>query len=151
MTTDERLGRPARVLLVEDDPGDIELTRETLRESKVRVDLRVVSDGERALACLRKQNEYKHVLQPDLVILDLNLPRKDGRTVLREMKDDPKLRNIPVVILTTSSSEDDVARSYGLGANCYVTKPLGLEEFSKIVKAIESFWLTVVRLPPNSD
>ncbi|MBN2537069.1 response regulator [candidate division WOR-3 bacterium] len=148
---DDRLGRPARVLLVEDDPGDIELTRETLREGKVRVDLKEVRDGERALQYLRKQGEYRHALQPDLVILDLNLPRKDGRTVLSEMKADEELRKIPVVVLTTSSAEEDVVRSYGLGANCYVTKPLGLEEFSKIVKAIESFWLSVVRLPPNHD
>ena len=151
MTKDDRLGRPARVLLVEDDPGDIELTRETLRESKVRVDLKVVRDGERAVQYLRKRGEYRKVLQPDLVILDLNLPRKDGRAVLHEMKEDPELRKIPVVVLTTSSAEDDVVRSYGLGANCYVTKPLGLEEFSKIVRAIEDFWLSVVRLPHNSD
>jgi len=144
-------GRPARVLLVEDDPGDVELTRETLRDGKVHIELQVVNDGFEALQYLRKQGDHRDALMPDLVILDLNLPRKDGREVLREIREDPELKHLPVVVLTTSSADEDIVRSYGLGANCYATKPMGLGEFSKIVKAIQEFWLTVVKLPPNHD
>mgnify|MGYP006292204529 CR=1 FL=1 len=137
------------VLLVEDDPGDVELTRTALRDAKVELALHVVSDGEAAMAYLRKTPPYTEVETPDLVILDLNLPRKDGREVLNDIKRDPRLKDIPVVILTTSDADTDVARAYAAGANCYVTKPVGLAEFTHVVSSIEQFWFTVVKLPPK--
>lgn len=141
--------RKARILLVEDDLADVELTMETLQDSKIEIDLDVVNDGVEALSYLKKQGEYQNVKTPDLILLDLNMPRMDGREVLEELKKDSTLATIPVVILTTSSSEEDVLRSYGVGANCYITKPVGLEQFAKVVKSIEDFWFTVVRLPNN--
>lgn len=143
------LTEPIQILLVEDDAVDVELTREALSESKIRVCLNVVKDGEQALAYLRKEEPYAQSPAPDLVILDLNLPRKNGREVLAEMKADPRLKKIPVVILTTSSDSVDVRECYALGANCYVTKPIGLDQFSQVVHAIENFWFTIVRLPEN--
>lgn len=140
--------KPFHVLLVEDNPGDVELTRDALKDGKLFVNLSVVEDGEKALQFLRRAEPYPNAPRPDLILLDLNLPRKDGREVLAEIKQDPLLRNIPVVVLTTSDAERDIARSYDLGCNCYATKPVGLDEFTGIVKAIESFWLTVVKLPP---
>lgn len=137
----------ANILLVEDDPADVELTKETLEDSKVEVSLSIVNDGVEALAFLRKQSPYEDAVTPDLILLDLNMPRKDGRETLEEIREDEKLKTIPVVILTTSSSEEDVLKSYGCGANCYITKPVGLEEFSKVVKSIEDFWFTIVKLP----
>ena len=137
----------ASILLVEDDLADVELTQETLADSKVDIDLAVVNDGVEALAFLRKQGEYKSVETPDLVLLDLNMPRMDGREVLDEMQKDEDLKKIPVVILTTSSSEEDIVKSYCTGANCFITKPVGLEQFAKVVKSIEDFWFTVVKLP----
>jgi two-component system response regulator len=137
------------VLLVEDDPGDVELTRECLNEAKVKVNLNVVDDGVKAVAYLRREGEYAGAVRPDLVLLDLRLPRKDGREVLRDIKTDESLKRIPVVILTTSDAEEDILRSYNLGANCYVTKPVGLDEFAHIVRTIDAFWFAVVKLPPR--
>ena len=143
------IGRPIEVLLVEDDEGDVELTKEVMEDSKVKLNLNVVGDGEEAMKFLRKEGQYDMVLDPDLIILDLNMPRKDGREVLSDIKADEKLRYIPVVILTTSEAEEDIIKTYSTGANCYVTKPIGLEQFSKVVRSIEDFWFTVVKLPPR--
>jgi two-component system, chemotaxis family, response regulator Rcp1 len=140
-------GRPAEILLVEDNPGDVRLTIEALRESKVANNLNVARDGVEALAYLRREGGYADAVRPDLILLDLNMPRKDGREVLAEIKAEPKLRTIPVVVLTTSRAEQDVLRSYELQANCYITKPVDLEQFITVVKSIENFWLTIVTLP----
>jgi len=139
--------RPIEILLVEDNPGDVRLTIEALREGKVRNNLSVVSDGMEAMAFLHREGKYDGAPQPDLILLDLNLPKKDGREVLEEIKADDQLKHIPVVILTTSRAEHDVLRSYNLHANCYVTKPVDLDQFISVVKSIEDFWLTVVTLP----
>lgn len=139
--------RSIEVLLVEDNPGDVRLTREALREGKVRNNLHVAPDGVEALAFLRREGHYANAVRPDLVLLDLNLPRKDGREVLEEMKGDPALRNIPVVVLTSSQAEQDILKAYNLHANCYVTKPVDLDQFITVVKSIESFWFTIVKLP----
>lgn len=136
------------VLLVEDNPGDVRLTKEALKEAKVRNNLHVVEDGVAALHFLRREGEFSGVPRPDLILLDLNLPKKDGREVLEEIKADSALKTIPVVVLTTSHAEEDIVRSYNLHANCYVTKPVDLDQFIRIVKSIEDFWLTIVRLPP---
>ena len=138
---------PIEVLLVEDSPGDVRLTREALKDAKVHINLHVASDGAKAMAFLKREGEYANAPRPDLILLDLNLPKKDGREVLEEIKVDPTLKTIPVVVLTTSSSEADILRSYQLHANCYITKPVGLEGFLTVVKSIDSFWLSVVRLP----
>ena len=135
------------VLLVEDDPGDVELTQESLVDSKLKVNLTVVNDGVEAIDYLRKQNGYAKAARPDLILLDLNMPRKDGREVLAELKVDEDLKTIPVVVLTTSDADQDILKSYGLGCNCYVTKPVGLEQFSRVIQSIESFWFTAVKLP----
>ena len=135
------------ILLVEDDPADVELTSEALKDSKLWIKLRTVEDGEEAMAFLRRKGKYQDAPEPDLVLLDLNLPKKDGREVLKEIKEDPDLKHIPVVILTTSSSEKDIVRTYHLGANCYITKPVGLDQFISVVSAIDNFWFTVVKLP----
>jgi len=142
---------PIEILLVEDNPGDVRLTREALKEGKVKNRLTVASDGVEAMAFLRREGEYASSPRPDLILLDLNLPRKDGREVLAEIKADPALRRIPVVVLTTSDAEQDVLRSYNLHANCYVTKPVVLEKFLAIVRSLEDFWLTIVRLPPREE
>lgn len=136
-----------RILLVEDNPGDVRLTKEALKEAKMKNQLAVVDDGVEAMAYLRQEGEYKEVLRPDLILLDLNLPKKDGRQVLQEIKLDPELKRIPVVILTTSQAEEDILRSYDLHANCYVTKPVDLDQFINIVKSINDFWFTIVCLP----
>jgi two-component system, chemotaxis family, response regulator Rcp1 len=138
---------PIQVLLVEDSPGDVRLTREALKDAKVHIHLHVVSDGAEAMAFLGHEGEYANVPRPDLILLDLNLPKKDGREVLEEIKESPTLKSIPVVILTTSASEADILRSYRLHANCYITKPVDLDGFLKVVKSIDSFWLSVVKLP----
>jgi two-component system, chemotaxis family, response regulator Rcp1 len=138
---------PIEVLLVEDSPGDVRLTREAFKDAKVHINLHVASDGARAMAFLKREGEYAKAPRPDLILLDLNLPKKDGREVLGEIKEDSSLKTIPVVILTTSSSEADILRSYQLHANCYITKPVGLEGFLTVVRSIDSFWLSVVRLP----
>lgn len=140
--------RPIDILLIEDNPGDVRLTIEALREAKVLNTLANVDDGVKAIAFLRRQGIYGDAKRPDLILLDLNLPRKDGREVLEEIKKDPALKRIPVVILTSSKAEEDILRSYNLHANCYVTKPVDLNRFLDVVKSIENFWLTVVRLPP---
>jgi chemotaxis family two-component system response regulator Rcp1 len=147
----EMAGRPAEFLLVEDNPGDVRLTREALRESKLRNNLSVVGDGIEALAFLRQEGRYADAPRPDIILLDLNLPRKDGREVLAEIKEDPRLRLIPVVIITSSEAEQDVLKSYGLHVNCYVTKPVDLEQFIKVVQSVEMFWLTVVKLPSEIE
>lgn len=137
------------ILLVEDDPGDVRLTMEALKQSKVHTHLSVAGDGIEALAFLRRQGKYKDAKRPDIILLDLNMPRMDGREVLAQLKADPDLQRIPVVILTTSSAEEDICRSYDLHANCYITKPVDLRQFMKIVLSIEDFWFTVVKLPPK--
>ena len=144
----ERNG-PIEILLVEDNPGDVRLTKEALKEGKVYSNLHWVKDGVEAMEYLRREGKYSSVPRPDIILLDLNLPRKDGREVLEEIKRDEKLKRIPVVVLTTSKAEEDVLRTYNLHANCYVTKPVDLEKFMVVVKTIDSFWLTVVTLPPN--
>lgn len=147
----ERISRPVEILLVEDNPGDARLTREALREGKLDNHLHHVRDGVEALAFLRREGAYDKVPTPDLILLDLNLPRKDGREVLDELKQDPVLRLIPVVVLTTSEAEEDVLRSYQLHANCYITKPVELEKFIAIVRSIENFWLAIVTLPKREE
>lgn len=139
-----------QILMVEDNPGDVQLTSENLADCKILHELHVARDGIEALEFLRGEGSFSGVPRPDLVLLDLNLPRKDGREVLAEMKTDPALRSIPVVVLTSSSAEEDVLRSYDLQASAYVTKPVDLDGFSKIVKGIEHFWFSVVRFPRNS-
>ncbi|HET9885859.1 MAG TPA: response regulator [Candidatus Binatia bacterium] len=138
-----------QVLLVEDNPGDVRLTKEALKEGKLLNQLTVVGDGVEALSFLRKQGIYADAPQPELILLDLNLPKKDGREVLAEIKADPNLRRIPVVVLTTSSSEEDILKIYDLHANCYITKPVDLEQFMGVVKSIEDFWVSVVKLPSH--
>ena len=139
-------GVPIEILLVEDNPGDARLTREALRDARVRNNLHVAADGVEALAFLRQQGKHAAVAKPDLILLDLNLPKKDGREVLEEIKRDDQLRHIPVVILTTSQAERDIIESYRLRANAYVTKPVDLEQFLKVVQSIEHFWLEIVKL-----
>lgn len=141
------LMNPIEVLLVEDSPADVRLTQEALKEEKLHVNLSVAADGVEAMAFLRREGEYARAPRPDLILLDLNLPKKDGREVLREIKSDEGLKNIPVVILTVSEAEEDVIKTYNLHANCYITKPLDLNQFSKVVKSIKDFWLTIVKLP----
>ena len=136
-----------KVLLIEDNPGDVRLTKEALKEGKVYSNLHTVKDGVEAMEFLRKQGKYKDVPRPDIILLDLNLPRKDGREVLEEIKSDDLLKRIPVVVLTTSKAEEDVVRTYNLHANCYVTKPVDLEKFIVVIKSIDAFWLTVATLP----
>jgi chemotaxis family two-component system response regulator Rcp1 len=138
---------PIEILLVEDSPGDVRLTREAFRDAKVHISLHVASDGIEAMAFLGREGEHANVPRPDLILLDLNLPKKDGREVLEEIKENPTLKSIPVVILTTSASEADILRSYQLYANCYITKPVDLDGFLKVVQSIDSFWLSVVKLP----
>lgn len=140
---------PVRLLLVEDNPGDVRLTVEALKEGKLLVDLQVARDGLEALAILRREAPHEHAPRPDLILLDLNLPRMDGRQVLESIKADPALRQIPVVVLTTSAAEQDILQAYQLHANCYITKPVGLEQFIQVIQAIDNFWLSVVRLPPT--
>ena len=139
--------QPIQVLLVEDSPGDIRLTQEALKDSKIHINLHVVRDGEQAMSFLMREGEYADAPRPDLILLDLNLPKKDGREVLAEIKESPTLKSIPVVILTTSASEADILRSYSLHANCYITKPVSLDGFLTVVKSIEDFWMSVVKLP----
>jgi len=138
---------PIEILLVEDSPGDADLAREALETTKVRNTLHVVRDGEEAMAFLHRKGPYENAPRPGLILLDLNLPKKDGREVLAEIKRDPELMRIPVVILTISKDEEDVLRSYNLHANCFITKPIDLSQFLKVVQSIEEFWLTIVRLP----
>ena len=142
-------GIPIDILLVEDNPGDVRLTREALKEGKVNNRMSVATDGAEAMRFLRREGEYADAPRPDLILLDLNLPKKDGREVLAEIKEDPDLRRIPVVVLTTSRDERDVLGAYNSYANCYITKPLDLDQFISVVRSVEDFWLEVVKLPPN--
>jgi chemotaxis family two-component system response regulator Rcp1 len=137
------------ILLVEDSPGDARLAMEALRESKIRNTLHTVKDGVEAMDFLRRQGKYADAIRPDLVLLDLNLPKKDGREVLAEIKSDDNLKRMPVVILTVSKAEEDIIKTYNLHANCYITKPIDMEQFMKVVKSIEEFWFTIVKLPSN--
>lgn len=139
--------KPIDILLVEDNPGDVRLTQEAFKEGKLRVNLHVVMDGVEAMAFLRREGKYTDAPCPDLILLDLNLPKKDGREVLKVIKEEENLRSIPVVILTTSTAEEDVLRTYDLHANCYITKPVDMDQFLDVVKYIENFWFTIVRLP----
>jgi CheY-like chemotaxis protein len=141
--------KPIDILLVEDNPGDARLTREALQLSKVRNALHHARDGEEALEFLRREGRFAAAPTPDMILLDLNLPRRDGREVLEEIKADPKLMHIPVVILTSSQAEEDILRSYRLHANCFITKPVDLEQLTRVVQGIEQFWFTLVRLPPE--
>jgi len=142
-------GRPIEILLVEDNPGDVRLTREALRDARVNHNLNVVMDGVAALEFLHRQGQHGEAPRPDVILLDLNLPRKDGREVLAEIKNDEHLRRIPVVVLTTSQAEEDILRAYDLRANCYVAKPVDLDQFIEVVQAIDIFWFTIVALPPK--
>lgn len=135
------------ILLVEDNPADVQLAREAMEESKFLCDLHVITDGESAMAFLRQEVPYSDAPRPDIIILDLNLPKKDGRAVLREIKKDERLKCIPVVILTMSKADEDTLRAYELGANCFITKPIGFDQFTKVVRSIEEFWFTIVKLP----
>lgn len=139
--------KPVEILLVEDSPSDADLAVETLGESKVLNNLHVVEDGVEALAFLRREGAHANAPRPDVILLDLNLPKKSGLEVLTEIKSDPQFMRIPVVILTTSAAEEDILKSYSLHANCYITKPVDFEQFTKVVKLIEDFWLAVVKLP----
>lgn len=139
------------ILLVEDNSGDADLAREALDNSKMNNELHVVDDGEKAMAFLRREGSYADVPRPDLILLDLNLPKKDGRQVLAEIKSDNDLKRIPVVILTTSRAEEDVLKSYNLHANCYITKPIDLNQFLLVVRSIEDFWMSIVVLPPKGQ
>jgi CheY-like chemotaxis protein len=143
------MGTLVEILLVEDNPGDVRLTIEALRDAKVLNHLTPVEDGIEAMALLRREGKYANAPRPDMILLDLNLPKKDGREVLAEVKSDDNLKRIPVVVLTTSKAEEDVLRTYNLHANCYIAKPVDLEQFITVVKSIENFWFTIVKLPPN--
>jgi two-component system, chemotaxis family, response regulator Rcp1 len=147
MNMRETAATPIEILLVEDSPGDVRLTKEALRDAKVRNNLHVASDGMEATDFLKRQGKHASAPHPDLILLDLNLPKKGGWQVLEEIKADPRLKSIPVVILTTSGAEEDILRSYQHHANCYITKPVDLDQFLKVVKTIDNFWLTIVKLP----
>jgi chemotaxis family two-component system response regulator Rcp1 len=142
---------PIEILLVEDNEGDVHLTTQALERAKVRNRVHVASDGVEAMAFLRRESPHEKAPRPDVILLDLNLPMMDGREVLQELKKDPSLQSIPVVVITTSSAEEDVVKSYALQANCYVTKPVDLRQFLHVVDSIGDFWLQVVRLPPRKD
>lgn len=146
----EAPARPIEILLVEDNPGDARLAQEALRESKIQNEIHVVRDGVDAMAYLRGQTPFLGAPLPDLILLDLNLPRKDGRQVLAEIKADEKLKCIPVVVLTISRDEEDILKSYNLHANCFITKPIDLQQFLRVIRSIEDFWLTIVKLPPKN-
>lgn len=150
MTTTEMV-HPIEILLVEDNPGDARLAKEALKESKLKNNLYIADDGVEAMDFLYKKGKYTKMPRPDLVILDLNLPRKDGREVLNEIKTDENLKRIPVVILTISKAEEDILKTYNLHANCFISKPIDLDQFIKVVKSIEDFWLTIVKLPNGKD
>ncbi len=141
--------RHIEILLVEDSPGDVRLTQEVLQEATIHNHLHVVVDGVEAMAFLYQTGRYQHAPKPDLILLDLNLPKKDGREVLMDIKNSDRLKRIPVVVLTTSHAEEDILRTYNLHGNCYITKPVNLTQFIRVVKSIEDFWLSIVELPPE--
>ena len=147
MIADRRKGAPIEILLVEDNPGDVRLTLEALKDNKIRNNVSVVEDGVEAMAFVNRESKYANAPRPDLILLDLNLPKKDGREVLAEIKAVQNLRRIPVVILTTSKAEEDIFKAYYNHANCFITKPVDLDQFIKVAKSIEEFWLTIVKLP----
>lgn len=140
-------GKLVEILLIEDNAGDARLVLEALRDAKVRNNLTWVADGEDGIVFLRREGKYAAAPRPDLILLDLNLPRRDGRELLAEIKADEKFRRVPVVVLTTSQAEEDILRAYNLNANCYITKPVDLDQFIKVIRSIEDFWLTIVKLP----
>lgn len=144
-------GEPIEILLVEDNPGDVRLTKEALKQGDVLNNLHVVKDGVEAMAFLRREGEYEDTSQPDLILLDLNLPRMDGTEVLKEIGEDRELRRIPVVVLTSSEAEEDIVRSYELHANAYITKPVDIDQFIEVAQNLESFWLSIVKLPPKDE
>jgi len=148
MSWQPRCGRPIEILLVEDNPAEVRLTQEVLHESKGASRIRVTGNGREALAYLRRQGEYANARRPSLILLDLNLPLKDGREVLQEIKQDPELRRIPVVVLTSSHAEEDILQAYELHANCYMCKPVDLDEFTQTLRSIQEYWFTMVKLPP---
>lgn len=148
---ESKISKPIDILLIEDNPGDARLAKEALMDSKIKNNLYIAIDGVDAINFLYKKGNYKEVPRPDLILLDLNLPKKDGREVLEEIKNDENLKRIPVVILTTSRAEEDIIKTYNLHANCYITKPIDFEQFIKVVKSIEDFWLTIVKLPNGSN
>lgn len=143
--------RPIEILLVEDNPGDVRLTQEVFKEGKIRNKLNVAWNGEEALEYLHREGRFAQAARPDIILLDLNLPRKGGREVLAEIKTDPRLKSIPVVILTTSQAEEDITESYNQHANCYIVKPVELDQFINVVRTIEGFWLQIVKLPPGEE
>lgn len=145
------ISRPIEILLIEDNPGDVRLTKEALRTAKTPNRIRVAEDGIQAIEMLFRQGEYARDPLPDLILLDLNLPRKDGREILKEIKADPTLRRIPVIVFTTSRAEPDIAWAYDMQANCYITKPMDFQQFLKVARAIEEFWLNTVRLPLEQE
>ena len=147
---DQIPGKAIQILMVEDNPGDVRLTLEALKESKIRNTLTVLMDGAEVMPYLKKEGKYSNALRPDLILLDLNLPKKDGREILSEIKTDPALRALPVVILTTSQADAEILEAYNLHANCYITKPVDLDQFLTVIRAIENFWLTIVKLPEES-
>lgn len=147
----QSIGQPIEILLVEDNPGDVRLTLEALKEGKIYNNLTVVEDGAEALAFLRREGRHAQAVRPDLILLDLNLPKKDGREVLADIKNDESLRRIPVIVLTSSQAEEDILKAYDNYANCYVTKPVDVDQLFKIVKSIENFWLAIVKLPPKGE
>ena len=149
--TNAQDSRPIDILMVEDSIDDIEITIEALKSTKISNNLVSVRDGIEAMALLRREGEFADAVRPDLILLDLNMPRMDGRQVLEQIKSDPDLQKIPVVVLTTSEAEEDVLKAYELHANCYITKPVGIDQFIKVVKSIEDFWFSVVRLPSEED
>jgi len=148
---DQTTGRPIEILLVDDNPGDVRLTLEALRDSKIQNHLHVAKDGVEAIAFLRRKGEYADAPHPDLILLDLNLPKMDGPEVLAEIKEDTALKHIPVVILTGSKDVEDITKTYNLHANCYVTKPIDLDQFIKVVTSVRDFWLTIVKLPTEEE
>ena len=145
----DSMSRPIEILMVEDNPGDVRLTKEALKDNKIKNNLHVCVDGEEALDFLFRRGKFEGAVRPDLILLDLNLPKLDGRDILKAIKNEPELRRIPVVVLTSSEAEEDIARSYDLYANSYITKPVDFDQFFQVVKTIEEFWLTVVKLPKN--
>ena len=149
--SNKTIGKPIEILLVEDNPGDVRLTKEALKEGKVLNKLHTVEDGIEALAFLNREGKYGDARRPELILLDLNLPKKDGRDVLSEIKSNGDLRRIPVVVLTTSRSEEDILKSYDLSANCYITKPVDLDQFISVVRSISEFWLSIVKLPGEAE
>ncbi|MDA8155315.1 MAG: response regulator [Actinomycetota bacterium] len=143
------MGRAYDILMVEDNPADVKLAREALRDAMLNVSMHAVPDGDKAMAFLRREGEYKNAPHPELILLDLNLPGKDGRQVLKEIKEDSRLKHMPVVVLTTSHAEEDICNAYKLQAGCYITKPVDFDEFTNVIRAIENFWFKVIKLPPR--